>query len=214
MQRVNLEKWSRATTYNFYKDQDFPHFSLCADVDVTALKRFTEKKRCSFFLSTLYCITHAVQNIPELKYRIRSHYPDEVVLHDMIHPSFTTPAQDDLFSFCTVEYTTDSKEFFYRGEQQIQSLKEAPACLSEHPRDDVIYMTCLPWVRFTSFHFAMHQPKLDSIPRFAWGKIEQQDQKIVMPLAVQLHHGLADGRHMGEFYQTFQELILDPGNIL
>ena len=212
MQKINLKTWHRSTIYNFYQDQDFPHFGLCADVDVTALRKFTQQKGSSFFLSTLYCIAHAVQNIPELKYRIRSR--DEVVLHDKIHPSFTTPAQDQLFSFCTVEYTKDSVDFFQRGKQQIQNLKENPACLSEVPRDDVIYMTCLPWVKFTSFHFAMHQPKLDSIPRFAWGKLEHHSQKTLMPLAIQLHHGLADGRHLGDFYQSFQDVISEPGKIL
>ena len=166
MQNVNLNEWPRSTIYHFFKDQDDPHFGWCADVNVTALKTFTQKKGLSFFLSTVYCITHTVQRIPEMKYRIRG--PDEVVFHEKIHPSFTTPALDQLFSFCTVEYSKESSDFFKRGRTQIEDLKQSKACLEEVPRDDVIYMTCIPWVKFSSFHFAMHQSKWDSIPRFAW----------------------------------------------
>ena len=212
MQNVNLNEWHRATPYHFFKHQDDPHFGWCADVDVTALKSYTQKKKLPFFLSTVYCITHTVQKIPELKYRIRGE--DEVILHEVIHPSFTTPALHQLFSFCTLEYDENPAHFFKKGIPKIEHLKNSPANLSEAPRDDVIYMTCIPWVKFSSFYFGNHQPKMDSIPRFAWGKVELQSNKMIMPLAVQLHHALADGLHLGTFYDLFQETLSHPENLL
>ncbi len=34
-----------------------------------------------------------------------------------------------------------------------------------------------------------------------------------MPLAVQVHHGLAGGYHLGNFFNQIQELLNDPAKL-
>ncbi|MFN2280316.1 MAG: CatA-like O-acetyltransferase, partial [Anaerolineales bacterium] len=53
----------------------------------------------------------------------------------------------------------------------------------------------------------------DSVPRFAWGKYQEADGRMKMPLSVQGHHALMDGLHAGIFYQRFQELLDRPEQI-
>jgi chloramphenicol O-acetyltransferase type A len=53
----------------------------------------------------------------------------------------------------------------------------------------------------------------DSIPRISWGSFKEHKEKTVMPLAVQVHHGLADGYHLGNFFNQMQELLNDPANL-
>ncbi len=51
---------------------------------------------------------------------------------------------------------------------------------------------------------------VDSIPRLAWGRFREEGGRLVMPLSVQVHHALVDGRHASEFINTFAELAAAP----
>jgi len=63
---------------------------------------------------------------------------------------------------------------------------------------------------FKTFTHPMQMHPGDSIPRFAWGKIYKQDQRLMMPLSVQGHHALMDGVHMGRFYEKIQAYLDQP----
>ncbi|MFO7176895.1 CatA-like O-acetyltransferase, partial [Enterococcus faecium] len=68
--------------------------------------------------------------------------------------------------------------------------------------DDLLYITSVPWVTFSSIMHPTHQQQHDSVPRIAWGKFEHQGERLVMPLSVQAHHALVDGVHIGKYYET------------
>ena len=75
-------------------------------------------------------------------------------------------------------------------------------------------MTALPWVSFTSFTHPMRLHPADSVPRFAWGKLFNEDKSLKMPLSVQGHHALMDGFHIGKYYKIVQEYFQQPDVIL
>ena len=50
----------------------------------------------------------------------------------------------------------------------------------------------------------------DSVPKMAFGKLVQQGEQWRMPLSVEVHHGLMDGLHVGQFLQTLQQLFDEP----
>ncbi|MBL4844219.1 MAG: hypothetical protein JKY65_01725 [Planctomycetes bacterium] len=41
----------------------------------------------------------------------------------------------------------------------------------------------------------------DCVPRVTWGRFARQEGRWQIPVAVQVHHALVDGRHLGLFYQ-------------
>jgi len=80
--------------------------------------------------------------------------------------------------------------------------------LADEPgQDDLLFMTSLPWVSFTSMQHPIHMHPVDSVPRIAWGKFLQREGRTCMPVAVQVHHALMDGLHVGRYYQRVQELL-------
>jgi len=93
-------------------------------------------------------------------------------------------------------------------------VKEQRKLESEVGRDELFYMTAIPWVSFTSFMHPLILNPADSVPRFAWGKILQEGGSIEMPLSVQGHHALMDGFHMGRFYKIAQEIFSNPDFLL
>jgi chloramphenicol O-acetyltransferase type A len=52
------------------------------------------------------------------------------------------------------------------------------------------------------------------VPRIAWGKFVTEGDRVIMPLNVQVHHGLIDGLHAGRFYETVQTYLSDPESVL
>lgn len=78
------------------------------------------------------------------------------------------------------------------------------------PRDDLLYMTAIPWVSFTSFQHTIQLQPADSIPRFVWGKFFEEGELLKMPLSVQAHHALMDGVHVGKLYAEVQDYLLQP----
>lgn len=123
--------------------------------------------------------------------------------------------KDDVFSFCTMEYHEDFSIFAINAAEKITRVQKRPRLLEEDQnRDDLLFMTAVPWVSFTSF---MHPLKLypaDSVPRFAWGKFCKEGESFKIPLSVQGHHAVMDGLHVGKFYKLFQECMDQPGVFL
>jgi chloramphenicol O-acetyltransferase type A len=192
MRKIDMKTWPRRKHFDAFKSWDQPHFNMCANVDLTKL--YPAVKQADF------------STITEFKYRIRG---DEVVEHDVVHPSVTIMSEDDLFSFGTHEYIEKFSEYAVKAEEKFAYYREHPILFDGEYEDHLLYMTAIPWVSFTSFMHPHIYP-VDSVPRFAWGKFFKEGDLLKMPLSIQAHHALMDGVHVGKFYQLFQEYLLKP----
>jgi chloramphenicol O-acetyltransferase type A len=211
MRHINLETWPRREHFRFLNTWDYPHFNMCANVDLTAFYPFLKRRDISFNVATVYILARAANEVPEFRYRIRD---NEVVEHEIVHPSTTILAKGNLFTFCPISYSEDFPSFAARAAERIAYVKEHPSLEYEKGQDDVLYMTAIPWVSFTSFMHPLDLDPVDSVPRFAWGKFFEDGELLKMPLSVQAHHALMDGIHMGRFYTKVQNYLHHPGSVL
>jgi len=211
MRTIDVETWPRRHHFQLFRGFDHPHFNMTANVDVTALHAYVKRNGFSLTVAMVYVITRAANAVPEFRLRIRG---EQVVEHDVVHPGFSFLVTDDLFGFCDVEYTEVFSEFAVRASAAMAELKEAPNPLREPERDDVLYMSPIPWVSFTSFGHPMQLHPADSVPRFAWGKFTAVGNRLEMPVSAQGHHALMDGIHMARFYARVEEYVSDPQSAL
>jgi chloramphenicol O-acetyltransferase type A len=211
MVHINLETWSRREHFRVLNAWDYPHFSLCANVDLTAFYPVVKRRGISFNVATVYVLARAANDIPEFRYRIRD---NEVVEHEIVHPYTTILTDEDLYSICRIDYSEDFISFAVRAAEQIAYVKEYPTVENEPGQDNVLYLTAIPWVSFTSFMHPLDLDPADSVPRFAWGKFFKDGEFLKMPLSVQAHHALMDGIHMGRFYTKVQDYLDHPGSVL
>ncbi len=212
MRQLNLETWPRREHFKVFNSFDYPHFSLCANVDLTTFYPFIKQRGISFNVATVYIITRAANAIPEFRYRIRA---GEVIEHEVVHPSSTIMAENDVFSFCSLEYMEDFSKFALKSVKKIALVKKRPRLLEEdQARDDLLFLTAIPWVSFTSFMHPLHLNPVDSVPRFAWGKYFREGDLLKMPLSVQGHHAVMDGLHAGRFYEEVQIYFQQPETVL
>ena len=207
MRIIKPDELARRDLFEFFRKLDYPHFNVCAEVDLARTHDYARDKGLSLFTSILYAVSRAANHIQELRFRIRG---DQVVEHEHVHPSFTVMTEEKVFGFCEVPFSEDVALFFDEAAKRIEQTRKQAVLTDEPDRDDYLYVSSLPWVRFTSISHPIHMSPTDSVPRISWGKYQREGARIMLPLSIQVHHALADGYHVGRFFQRVQELLDRP----
>lgn len=211
MRVIDQESWPRAAHFAKFNGFEYPRWDMCASMEVTALSAAAKERGVSLAAAIVYVIARAANDVPEFRQRIRG---DLVVEHDKVHPSVTVLVGDDLFSFCYVDYQVDFPAFAGQFAANVARVKENPTLADIAGRDDLLFITAIPWVSFTAFTHPLLTLPADSIPRFAFGKAADEGGHIRMPLEVDAHHALVDGIHMARYYQQVQAYLDNPGAFL
>lgn len=210
MKKVDFSNPHRKKHFDFFREMNHPHFNITANVEISRLLPFLKDNKFPINIGMVYLLARTANEIPEFRWRIRG---DKVVEHPLVHPSFTVSTDvADVFSFCSVDFSYDSSMFFDKASTIMENMKTNPSLEDEIGRDDFLFMSTFPWVSFTSIQHAMHYHPSDSVPRIIWGKFFEQDGKTLMPLSVQAHHAIVDGRHIGQFFQDFEAMASAPSD--
>lgn len=205
MKKVKFDNPHRIKHFEFFSKMNHPHFSVTIEIDINNFLSYVKDKNLKFTPAIVYAISTAVNKVKEFKWRIRG---DEIVEHEVVHPSFTVnTAASSVFSFCTVTYVNNINTFVEQAEMKMAEMESDPSFEDEPGRDDYLFLSALPWFSFTGFQNAMQLHPSDSVPRIVWGKYYEQDNKIKMPLSIQVHHALVNGKEVSDFIQHLEGLL-------
>lgn len=207
MKEIDVETWNRKKLFRFFKDFDDPYFSLTANVDVTGLHAFCKSNSLSFSLSVLHCAMKAANTVREFRIRMLD---GKVYEFETVHGSQTILLEDESFVFCLYEYCEGIREFNEQGRIAAEKCRVSGE-LDENPeRFDQIFFSVIPWISFTSFKNAQRRDNAKTVPRIVFGKVSDQNGRKLMPVSVEVHHGVMDGIHVGRFFERFQAGLDDP----
>jgi chloramphenicol O-acetyltransferase type A len=207
MKKITFTDQHRIKHFEFFKNFSQPHFNICGNVDITPLLEFIKKNKLSFTPVMVYLISKTANDIKEFRWRLRG---DEIIEHVLVHPSFAiTPDNSNVFSFCPVDFQYNFKSFYKDTIEAIEHFKTNPTVEDVPGRDDYLFLSVIPWISFTGFTHAMNYINPDSVPRIVWGKYFRQEGKIMLPLSVQAHHALVDGKQIGMYFEQFEKAIVD-----
>lgn len=207
MEYIDLENWKRREHFSFFYRMDYPQFNICLNLDVTSFLQFVKEKHLSFYYAMIYAVTDVVNVEEDFKYRIRD---GKVVLHDKIHPSFTymdNEKENELFRLVTVDLKGTIFEFEKTAKEACQNQSDYFGLDKLTGRDDLIYITCIPWISFTHISHTITINRNDSVPKIAWGKYYNDGERILLPFSVQVNHALMDGFQIGKYVEKLQEYI-------
>src|SRR5512143_724471 len=123
MHTIDLATWPRRKHFEIFNAFDYPHINLCANVDITALHAFVKQHALSFNITLVYLFATVANAIPEFRQRI---HDQQVVEHEVVHPSSTIMTEGDLFSFCTIPYVRDYATFAEQAAAITAHFKEHP----------------------------------------------------------------------------------------
>ena len=166
---------------------------------------------------TLACHFVALQlanRMEPWRYRLAQ---DRVRVMATVHASTTVLRDDGSFGFACLQHASDYTRFAAPAAQALAAARTAEPAFEPRVGDAaLLHFTTLPWLHFTSFAHARHRGSNgggDSIPKIAFGRIDRDPAggtQRWMPLAVDVHHALMDGVHVGRFVQAFEAAMRDP----
>ena len=203
---VDLATWPRAGAYQLFRTYQQPHYAITVRVDVTRLMSLRKAKGLSPFHAALFAIGAGVDAVPELRMRFRGNV---VTLYDRDEMSMAVPKPDGSFGYGYLAYDADFDRFDQVARTEIERVASATDMGSNAgERDDLVYLSCLPWLDYSSLNNALPGPD-DCIPRVSWGRIVENNARWSMPMTLEVHHALVDGVHVGAFFDRVGEALAE-----
>lgn len=203
--KIDLTQYTRRSMFEAFRDRQFPCFSTTCNIEITDLKRWTAAKNHTFFITMSYVISRAVNGIPELRHRL---IEGDIYEFEKVDPGYTVLLQDNTFSFCDAVYFENFGKYYDCARQKIEEVKQRPDS-STGDKNHMFFITNIPWFSFTSFTHP-YEKQYGTIPIITLGKYFQQGEHLLLPLSIQVHHGVVDGFHVGLFYQAVNRLAAAP----
>ncbi len=201
--KIDLSSWPRKALFENFLQFDDPFFNICADVEVTALKKYCDRHNASFFLHSYYFMLKAANSIEEFRYRI---HDDEVIVYERVRGSCPILKEDRTFGFGYFNFEDNLDDFIESGKMVVDRIKKGIPFDAKLDEDDLIHSSVIPWISFRSIEHAKRLNKGDSVPKIVLGKVHEVGAKYMMPVSVSGHHSLMDGLHAAEFFQHYEEI--------
>lgn len=201
---IDLETYPRSTTFNAFKDHDIPVINTTSLIDITHLKALSQESGISTFVLLSYCTGKVLNKIANFRQRIVN---EQLVEFAHIDPGYTVLLEDNTFTFCDSQYTPELAEFARMTKRNIEAVKLKPD-LDMRDKDDMFFISSIPWFAFTSFSHP-YMKRYASIPIVTFGKFYNDADRTMVPVAIQAHHALVDGFHIGLFYQKLSRQVQD-----
>ncbi len=200
---VDLETWPRAAQFHFFRTYQKPHYAVTSRLDVSHVMA-RKADGVSPYRACLYAIGAGLHAVPELCMRFRG---DQVVRHEMVTLSMTVPTQAGSFGYAYVPYLADFGEFDAQAKALIDQVAAGQDLApNTGERDDLAYLSCMPWLDYTSINNALPGPD-DCIPRVSWGKIVDHGDRWDMAMTLEVHHALVDGQQVGAYFTNAQAAL-------
>ncbi|PJI85076.1 chloramphenicol O-acetyltransferase type A [Yoonia maricola] len=197
---VDLETWPRAAQFRFFRTYQQPHYATTSRLDVTHLMG-RKADGLSPYRACLYAIGAGLHAVPELCMRFRG---DVVVAHDMVTLSMTVPTEAGTFGYAYVPFVPDFDRFDIKAKTLIDAVAKGGVLQANSgERDDLAYLSCMPWLDYTAINNALPGPD-DCIPRVTWGKFVERDGVWDMAMTLEVHHALVDGAQVGAYFAAVQ----------
>lgn len=205
---VDVSRWARKEHYEAFQSFAQCAFSQTVQLDITALLKQIKTQGWKFYPTMIYLISRQLNKHPEFRMAIKN---DELVIWDEIHPAYTIfHEQTETFSSICSPYHDDIHQFLNTFSNDVARYRDELAYLPQkEPIENMFFVSANPWVSFTSFN--LNVPNITNFfaPMFTLGKYYSQGDKVLMPLAVQVHHAVCDGFHVGRLINELQALCDD-----
>ncbi|MBE6914923.1 MAG: chloramphenicol acetyltransferase [Ruminococcaceae bacterium] len=191
----------RRGQYEYFLNVPNPYAGATVEVDITD---FMQKIGDDpFFLSFLFAVSRAANAVPELRRRL---LPDgRVAEYVQSNPSYTVLKPDhSAYVYCLVESDlTDRAAFIAEGKRRQEEVLARGTMTDDGDVRSHIFVTSLPWLSYTQIVLPCGTSD-ESNPRFAWGKFREENGRVILPVTLYVHHALADGWHIGQFFEKLR----------
>lgn len=200
---IDRENWSRKEYFEHYFSNVPCTYSMTTKLDIT--KIIESKKK--LYPAMLYYLTTIVNR--HVEFRIAFNKDNELGAYDEMLPCYTIFHKDtETFSNLWTVYCKDYEEFYKMYENDLRQYGNQKGMFGKPDvPDNCFTVSMIPWVSFEGFNLNLQKGYDYLLPIFTMGKYYEENGRILLPLAIQVHHAVCDGFHLCRFINELQELI-------
>jgi len=208
---IQLDTWPRREHFEYYRHSVPCTYSMTVELDVTAFVAALRESDRKTYIAQGWALATVVNRYDEFKMCLTDDGAPAV--WRVVHPAFAVfNPHRETFACVWVPYDADFGAFH---DVAAPLLAEHASATRFFPQGDlpanVFDVSSIPWTPFTGFNLNIGDGWDHLAPIFTLGKHLERDGRILLPLAIQIHHAAADGFHTGRLLNDIQDLLADPG---
>lgn len=192
---INFE---REELFKHYNEMDNPFIIMTISLNITRVVEYCKVHK-HFYATMGFLVGRAVNEVDGFKYR----YKDGRYFYcDRLAVNFTEKVNEQIGFFdCDSDNLDDFVKEFDNEKSRLGHYDDA----SEENREDVVWVSCFPWAKFNGL-VSPHDKSI-TIPQFIWDKYEEVNGEYYCNMMIMVHHGFADGYHVGMFIEKLNKYI-------
>lgn len=201
--KIDRTAWPRNEVFEHYFSEIPCTYSLTTKLDITNVLA----KKLRLYPTMLHALTTVVNRHEE--FRTAFNEAGELGVFSDMHPCYTVfHKETETFSNLWTEYTPDRSEFIRRYEADLAAYGDNPAFFGKPdlPKNSFT-VSMLPWTTFDGFNLNLAKGHAYTLPIFTLGKFFLEGERTLLPVALQVHHGVCDGFHTCRFLNELQALL-------
>ena len=171
-------------------------------------------KGFGFYIITIFLILFLVTYISDVmqaneeKYGMKDYYTDLEagnIVGISVYPNEETPTGEVRVVLKNSGSDSDIRVFYVTDVSEYsKSTRYAP---KEGTPENSFNISMVPWLEFTAVNINVFDDGKFLLPIFTMGKCFERDGRRLLPLAIQAHHAVCDGYHVGLFVEKLQNEI-------
>lgn len=200
---IDKDNWKRKEYFDHYFFNVPCTYSMTVKMDITKII----KKKQKLYPTMLYYITTVVNKYEEFKMTIDE--KGRLGMFDTMLASYTIFHQDTkTFSNLWTEYYCKYEDFCKAYEDDmLKYANQSGLFVKANIHENNFPVSMIPWTSFEGFNLNLQKSYDFLQPIFTMGKYYKENDKILLPLAIQVHHAVCDGFHICRFVNELQELL-------
>lgn len=198
--KQEIKNFDRMDIFNHYNSMTNPFAFVTTRLDVTKLYKLCKKNK-SHYGTIGYYVVKAINQVDNFKYRYEE---GKIYKYDKINTNFTQMFRNKNIGYFRVEMEDDLESFLKNFKKTEEDFLKNNHSIEGTDQAEV-WLSCEPW-----FHFTGLVPPFDkniTIPQIIWDEFCFESDKCYLNFMIMIHHGFADGSHIGKFIHTLEELI-------
>lgn len=210
---INMDNWERKEHFHHYTNQVPCSYSVSITIDITKLLLKIKKHNIKLYPAIIYALSTIVNQHNEFK--TSQDEDGNIGYFDIIHPAYTIFHKDtETFSSIWTEHFPDFSQFHnnYLSDTQLYHNNKNMFPKKNYP-SNLFNISMIPWIDFSGFNLNLSKNENYFLPIFTIGKYTKNDDKNLLPIAIQVNHAVCDGFHVARFINDLQALINASGFI-
>lgn len=204
--KINMQAWNRKESYSHYFNSVPCTYSMTVNLDITSFIKVVKANNYKFFPVILYTLSQIVNTHKE--FRMDLDEDKNVGYYDYSNPCYTIfHNETETITNAWSEHTTDLELFLQRYSDDMSKYQNDFQNSKPLVGKNYFNVSCIPWTSFTGFNLNLQKDYDYLPPIFTIGKYFSEDNKIMLPLAIQVHHAVCDGFHLARFINELQDYL-------